>query len=141
MLGSMGWDGRERRAAKRYGVKDSLLVYRKGGILAWLAPASPVYLLLDVSPRGAHFICRTELPAGQRLRISIDAPALRGTLRAAGRVAWTRRSESHDAWHTGVAFEPLRGRPAALLKNLLDGAILDQIDISTKSYMKQIEKL
>lgn len=137
----MSWSGPDRRASKRYGVKESLLVYRKGGLLAFLRPPSPVYIVLNLSPGGCHFISREELAAGQPLRLSIQPSGVRGTIRVAGRVVWSRRSEAHDAWHAGVAFAGLSARAAKLVKAALDGALLENIEISTKAYMKQIEKL
>jgi len=137
----MGWDGKDKRGHKRYGVRDSTVVFRKGGFFAFAKPASPTYLLLNLSVTGCHFICREELAIGTRLFLTIDTPAGRSSIRARGVTVWARRSDAQDAWHIGVTFTKVGARSKNLLKNLLDGAILDNIEISTRAYMKQIEKL
>jgi hypothetical protein len=137
----MGWDGKERRRRKRYGVKNSLLRYRKGGILAFLFPPSPKYLVLNFSEIGAHFITREELPAGLSLRVSMEAPHIKGGIHASARVVWCRKSEEINAYRVGVEFGPVGGRSRGVLKNLLDSAILENVEISTKVYLKEIERL
>ncbi|MBI2933226.1 MAG: PilZ domain-containing protein [Planctomycetes bacterium] len=137
----MGWDGGNRRRKKRYALKNSALRYRKGGLLAFLFPSSAKYLLLNFSETGAHFISREELKPGQRLRLAIEAPSLRGTIHVPARVTWCRRSSEINAYRVGVRFGTLGGRSKVLLKNLLDSAILENIEISTKVYLKEIERL
>ena len=137
----MSWDGKERRRKKRYGIRNCTLVYRKGGLLAWLRPGSPKYLILNVSALGCHFISREELPCGQNILLSIEAPKLVGAIRARGRVIWTLPSKDMPAFHAGVEFSGVSGRSSLLLKNLLDSAILEKVEIPTTIYMKEIEKL
>ncbi len=137
----MGWDGRERRRKKRYGVKSSVVRYRKGGLLAFLKPPSPAYLLLNFSELGAHFITREELAPRRPLLLSIDAPSTAGTARVRGATVWTRKSEELGAFRVGVEFGALSERSERILKRMLDGAILDSVEISTKAYLKEIERL
>jgi hypothetical protein len=62
-------------------------------------------------------------------------------VRAKGRVIWSRKSDQLDAYHVGVEFTGLSGRSRHVLKLMLDGALLENVDISTRVYMKEIEKL
>ncbi len=138
----MGWDGTERRRRKRYAVKNSTLRYRKGaGLFAFLMPPSPRYLVLNFSELGLHFITREEMRPGQGLRISMDAPGVRGTIGAPGRVVWCRKSEEINAFRVGCEFGAMGGGSKRVLKNLLDSAILENVEISTKIYLKEIERL
>lgn len=137
----MGWDGKERRRRKRYAVKNSALRYRRGGPIWFVMPASPKYLVLNFSEVGCHFITREELAPGQSLRLAIEAPNVRGTIAAPARVVWCRKSEEINAYRVGVEFGSLASRSRAVLKNLLDSAILENVEISTKVYLKEIERL
>lgn len=137
----MSWDGQERRARKRYGVRDSTVRYRKGGWASFLRPSSSKYHLLNVSEGGCHFITRDELPVGTELSLSMEAPGVRGVIRARGRVVWSRSSTEAGAWRVSVRFDPLGSRARALLKRILDGSILERVEVSTKMYLKGIEKL
>jgi len=137
----MGWDGKERRQKKRYGIKSSTLRYRKGGLLAILMPPSPRYLLLNVGESGAHFITKEELAAGQPLRLSMEAPAVKGSIVVAAEIVWTRKSEEINAFRVGVRFKPFSEGARRKLKTVLDGAILENVEISTKVYIKEIERL
>lgn len=137
----MGWDGKDRRRRKRYGVKDSTLTYRKGGLLSFLMPPSARYLLLNVSELGAHFITRDDLAVGQALKLSVSAPQSRGTVHATARVVWSRKSEELHAYRVGVEITGLSEGARRRLKVLLDGAILENVELSTKVYLKEIERL
>jgi c-di-GMP-binding flagellar brake protein YcgR len=137
----MSWDGKERRRKRRYAVKNSTVRYRKGGMLALLFPPSRKYLLLNFSEIGCHLITAEELRPGQMLRLSIDAPNLRGTIAAQARIVWCRKSEEIHAHRVGCEFASLGAGSKALLKNLLDSAILENVEISTKVYLKEIERL
>lgn len=137
----MTWDGRERRAHRRYGVKGSVVRWRPGPPIGWVSPASEPHLLIDVSSDGCHFLSKIQLPPGKRLSLSIEAPSTDAPARAAGFVAWTRRSEEHDAWHTGIAMKPSSPSSATRLKIFLDGAVLDRVEITTRRYLKESGKL
>ncbi len=137
----MTWDGKERRQKKRYGIKGSTLRYRKGGFFAFLMPPSPRYLLLNVSETGAHFITKEELAVGQALRLSLDASQVRGSIVVASTVIWARKSEDINAFRVGVKFAPLGDTARKRLKTVLDSAVLENVEISTKVYLKEIERL
>ena len=137
----MSWDGKERRSHRRYGVKGSVVRWRPGPPIGWVAPASPPHILIDLSSDGCHFISKAELRPGKRMSLSIEAPHVDGAARAAGFVAWSRRSEEHDAWHTGIAMKPRHGVSALRLKTVLDGAVLDHIEITTRHYLKEMGRL
>ncbi len=137
----MSWDGKERRAHRRYGVKGSVVRWRPGPPIGWVSPASAPHILIDLSPDGCHFVSHVELRPGKRLSLAIDAPPGDVTARAVGSVAWSRRSEEHDAWHTGVLMRPRTPAAAARLKIVLDGAVLDRIEITTRRYLKEMGRL
>ena len=137
----MVWKGKERRSKKRYGIKNSTLRYRRGGLLSILRAHSPRYLLLNVSETGCHFITKEELGEGEPISLSLEAPKLTGTIRVRGEVIWCRKSEDINAYRVGIKLGNLGGRSHNLLKSLLDSAILENVEISTKVYLKEIEKL
>jgi c-di-GMP-binding flagellar brake protein YcgR len=131
----------ERRKKRRYGVRGSVVRYKKGGILSFINPSSPKYLVINISELGLSFMTKEKLNEGEQLALSISAPKLEGTIRARGKVTWVKKSEEFDAYRVGADFTSLEGRSKSLLKNMLDSAILDSIDITTKIYLKEIEKL
>ncbi|HTF56189.1 MAG TPA: PilZ domain-containing protein [Planctomycetota bacterium] len=137
----MSWDGIERRRHRRYGVKGSTLRWRPGAPLGWVAPASAPHILIDLCPAGCRFISKRELAPGRALSLAIEAPPARATVRAAGRVAWSRRSEELDAWHTGISMKARNSGSAERLKIVLDGAVLERIEITTRRYLKEMGKL
>jgi hypothetical protein len=137
----MTWDGAERRGHRRYGVKGSTLRWRPGAPLGWVSPASVPHILIDLCPVGCRFISKRELSPGRSLSIAIEAPPARAPVRASGRVAWSRRSEELDAWHTGIALKPRNAASAERLKIVLDGAVLERIEITTRRYLKEMGKL
>ena len=63
------------------------------------------------------------------------------TVSANGFVAWSRKSDRLDAYRIGIQFTRVTGRSKILLQKLLDSALLENIDITTKVYLKEIEKL
>src|SRR5262245_6180158 len=137
----MSWDGRERRAHRRYGVKGSVVRWRPGPPIGWVSPSSAPHILIDLSADGCHFVSKVQLPPGKKLALSIEAPSVPAPARATGIVSWSRRSEEHDAWHTGVAMRPRSPLAATRLKNVLDGAVLDRIEITTRRYLKEMDRL
>lgn len=135
------WDGTERRAHVRYGVKGSSVQYRKAGLLAFLNAFSPKYLLLNLSLGGLYFIARDELRPGARLDLVLEAPLAAVPIRARGRVVWNRKSSDHRAWRTGVRFLGLSERNRKLLRHVLDNTVIRKVDVSTSIYLKEIERL
>lgn len=137
----MSWDGVEKRKHKRYGVRGSTIRFKKGGILAFLNSASTRYLVLNMSEGGLHFISKDELQVGQRITITLEAPSLEGTVKGKGTVVWVRKSHEHAAFRVGVKFTGFDQRSKFRLRHILDNAILERVDITTKIYLKEIEKL
>jgi hypothetical protein len=133
----MTWNGSERRAHRRYGVKGSIVRWRPGPPIGWVSPASPPHVLIDLSADGCHFVSKVRLRPGKRVSLLIEAPKAPVAARAAGFVAWSRRSEEHDAWETGIAMTPRTPAAAGRLKSVLDGAVLDRIEITTRHYVKE----
>jgi hypothetical protein len=121
----MGWNGQERRQKRRYGVKGSTIRYRKGRWLSFLKAPSPLYLLLNFSEIGAHFISKEALAPGRPLSVVMTGPVSGGSAFVAATAVWSRKS----------------ARAARVLKLMLEGALLDNVEISTKSYLKEIERL
>ncbi|MHC4605388.1 MAG: PilZ domain-containing protein [Planctomycetota bacterium] len=137
----MDWEGKERRGKKRYGIKSSTVRYRRGGLFSMLHPASPRYLLLNVSESGCHFITKEEIAVGEGVQLTLEAPKMSGTIRAKGDVVWCHRSEEINAFRVGIRFSSLGSPARGLLKKLLDNAILENVEISTRVYLKEIQKL
>jgi c-di-GMP-binding flagellar brake protein YcgR len=136
----MAWDGVERRGRKRYGVKDAIVRYKKG-LLSFLAPASQKYLVLNLSETGLEFITKEQVHEGRKLTVLVSAPPVRGTVHARGRVIWIRKSQEQDAFRVGLEFTSISDRSRAYLKALLDSAVVDSIEISTRVYLKELDKL
>ena len=136
----MGWDGRERRKQKRYGLRDSLIRYKRGSFVSFLLPLSPRYLLLNFSKGGCHFISRQDLPPGFFLNLRMEVPD-KGAFSAKGTVAWSKKSKRLDAYRMGIRFSHLTAKSRNVLQKLLDSALLENIDITTKVYLKEIDRL
>lgn len=137
----MCWDGTERRRHKRQGIRGSIVRFKPSSLFSFLAPYSEKLLLLDFSEGGCHFIAKTPLEPGTALDLELEAPRIRGAVHARGRVVWSRRSEHNDVYHAGVEITSISSGSRRVLKNMLDGALLDNVDISTRTYLKEIEKL
>lgn len=135
------WDGNERRKTKRYGVKNSTVRYHRAGVLSFLANYSDRYLLLNISEGGLHFITRDELPAGAALAIQLEFPSLDSALKVKGKVVWTAKSKEHDAFRTGVRITAISDKVRRLLRHVLDNTLLDNVKVSTGTYLKEIERL
>lgn len=137
----MSWDGRERRRKKRYGVKDAVVRYRKHPPFGLLFPPSDRYLVINLSQTGIAFITRDRLEEGVRLGLTLHAPPARVPIRAGGRVVWVHKSDRQDAFRVGVRFTRMSERARNVLKAVLDNAVIDSVDISTRVYLKELERL
>ena len=49
--------------------------------------------------------------------------------------------ERHRKKRYGIRFATVSGRSRTLLKSMLDAAILENVEISTKVYFKEVERL
>lgn len=137
----MSWDGVERRDKKRFGVKGSTVQHRSAGVLGWFENFSPRYLILNMSESGLHFITKNELKEGAVLALRIQAPPLEEPIGARARVIWCRKSSEHNAFRVGMQFTALSADERLRLKGVLDNAILDKVDMTTRQFLKEIEKL
>lgn len=137
----MPWDGVERRKTKRYGVKNSIISYKRGGLFSVLSPPSDKYLVLNISQGGCSFITREELSPGSNLVLFIEQQRIKRILKVGARVIWCKKSETVNAFRVGVEFSSLNSATKALLKSLLDSALVENVEISTKIYLKELEKL
>ncbi len=135
------WNGQEKRKKKRYGVRGSTVQYKKKSLLAMLKSPSARFLVLDMSEGGLHFVTREPLQPGQVLLMDIAAPDREEPVSARGRVVWVRKSLDVEAFHVGVEFVKMSSKNAAGLKNVIENAVLDRVEMSTKVYLKQIDKL
>lgn len=135
------WGSSERRGKRRYGLKGCSVSYKKGGLLSILDTGSPKYLVLNVSEGGLHFIAKDDLKLGKTLQVCIEAPGLEDGIRIRGKVAWCQKSKEHDAFRVGIEFRGMSRKASVRLRNMLDNAVLDKIDITTRLYLKEIERL
>ncbi len=131
----------ERRRKKRFGVKGCTVRYRRTGFAGFFAEPSPRYLVLNISEQGLHFISKEEIKEGESYTLLIDAPGMQEPVEAAGRVVWIRKSAEFNAFRVGIEFNSVRAADKPRLKALLDNAVLDKIDMATKMYLKEIQKL
>jgi hypothetical protein len=133
---------KDKRKSRRFGVKNSTVNYKKAGIPHSLfSGESPAYLILNMSETGIHFITKESLQVGTVLRLNRGAPNLDNRISTKARVIWVRKSEEHDAYRVGVEFTKISRKSKSLLKNVIDNAILDNVELSTKIYLKEIERL
>ena len=138
----MVWDGIERRRLKRFGLKGCTVQYKPARWWELFSLLSDRYLVLNISQGGLHFIAEEELTPGKQILLEITAPVLSsGVAHTLARVVWTKKSEQHNAYHIGVEFLKMSKQSRVRLKLILDNALLDQIDISTKIYLKEVDKL
>jgi len=135
------WDRSDRRGEKRFGVKDAAVRYVRGGWLSFLNAASRRYYLLNLSLGGCHFIAMEELKEGEPLKLLIEAPLAPAPLQASGRVAWVKKSKDFEAWRVGVEFLRMAEKHRRSLKFVLDNTILKKVDMSTRTYLRDIEHL
>lgn len=137
----MGWDGANRRKNKRYGIKSSTVHYRKG-FLPFMGTRSEPLLLLNVSKSGCHFMTRESLPLEQKLALKIEAPQLSSALNVQARVTWIKASsQAKGMYRVGLEFSRVSPTARKKLKQLLDNAVLENVEITTRVYMKELEKL
>jgi c-di-GMP-binding flagellar brake protein YcgR len=135
------WDGVDRRKGKRFGVKDATVTYVRGGLFSFLNPLSERYYLLNLSLEGCYFITRSALKEGESLKLTIEVPLAPTPIQARGRVAWVRKSKDFEAWRVGVEFNRLSEKHRKHLQFVLDNTILRKVDVSTRTYLRDIERL
>lgn len=138
----MTWDAVERRKHKRLGIKGCIVQYKSAKCFGIFSMLSNRYLVLNISPIGLSFISKEEFELGDKLFLFVTAPLLNGNIiRVNGRVIWTKESPQYHAYRIGIKLlSPVR-RARQRLKIILDNALLDQINISTRVYLKEIDKL
>ncbi len=137
----MVWDGAERRRKKRYGIKDAIVRYKRAGLFSFIRGTSQKYLLLNICELGLGFITKEPVRENEDLVLYVSGPRVFGTIRATGRVVWVKKSEHQEAYRVGVEFYGIRGRALDPLKTLLESAVIDSVEISTRVYLKEIDKL
>ena len=137
----MTWDGKDRRKTKRYGVKDSSVQYCRAGLFSFFRNFSDRYLLLNISEGGLHFITKDELSIGSTYKIHLQFRSIGYPLRIHGRVVWTRKSLEHDAYRSGLQITKISDKARRVLRHVLDNTLLDNVKISTGTYLKEINRL
>ena len=137
----MGWDGKERRAKKRYALPECTVRFSPGSALAFLRPYSGRYLLTNLGEGGIGFMTGESLRQGELLRIQVESPHLPRGWTCKGRVAWAKKSEREEAWRVGLAILKISESSAALLKHLLDKSLLEKQEVSTSLFLKKIKRL
>lgn len=136
----MNWNGEERREYKRFGVKRLGIQYSRAGLFAFLTGMSDRYLVLSIGEGGLLFMTKEQLTPGQKLKVRVNLPDV-DSIKGAATVVWTAKSSDHDAWRVGVQFQVLNAGNRRRLKNLIDTAVLDRIDVSTSIYLREVERL
>ncbi len=138
----MGWDGTERREMRRFGVKRLGITYSKTRLLAFASSYSEKYLVLNVSEGGMYFMTKEELAVGQNVAVRLDTPkAPEMIVKGTAEVMWKTKSQDHEAWKVGVQFSKLSDKALTRLRELIGGAILDKVDVSTTIYLREVERL
>lgn len=130
-----------RRNRRRFGVKGCTVRYRRAGLGGFFSEYSTRLLVLDISDAGLHFITKDEPRMGQIWALQIEAPGTNEPIQARARAVWVRKSTDHHAFHVGLRFDGVDKDDQPRLKALLDNALLDKIDMGTKMYLKEIERL
>ncbi len=138
----MSADNKERRRHKRYGIKGCTVQYKPASLLRFFNLPSERFLVLDLSPHGVHFITKESFKKGTKLLLNISAPLLKDEIiQAKGHVVWIKKSKELDAYSIGLEFTSLSKPDQNRLKFLVDNAVMDKIDVSTRIYLKEVEKL
>jgi hypothetical protein len=137
----MPWDGIERRRKKRYGIQGCTVEFKRRHPLDFLKNYSRKHLVLNMSELGCCFITKEHFREGNKLRMKITAPGVSGSIIATGRVVWSRKSENIDAYRIGVEFFTMDDNSKKRMKIMLDNAVLESVEVSTRIYLKEIEKL
>jgi Tfp pilus assembly protein PilZ len=131
------YSGVERRKRKRYGIKGSTICYKKG----LFSSASDLYLMLNTSETGLMFISQEELPLGKKMTCTLGFEELEGTIQIAGKVIWTRKSQTHQAYRTGIQLLKISETDLQKLRIILSNTIGDTLQIETGVFLKEIRKL
>lgn len=133
----------ERRKTKRYGIKGSTILVKEPNILSFLAQARGPYPLLNLSEGGCCFVTTREPKVGQEMALTISAPPVKNTISVRGKVVWTKKLmvDNLQGFRVGIAFSNLSDSNKRILKVVLDNAILDSVEVSTRLILKEIEKL
>jgi c-di-GMP-binding flagellar brake protein YcgR len=138
----MIWDGTEHRRHKRVGVKGCTVQYKLTRWFGLFSSFSNRYLVLNISQGGLSFISKEEINPGTKIYLLINAPLLNNHgITITGVVVWSKKSAQMDAYRLGIKFTRLSKRASQRLRIILDNALLDHIDISTKVYLKEVDKL
>lgn len=137
----MAWNGTERRAAKRYGVRNSAVRYSKGGLLGLIAGKSARFLILNMCEGGMHFICPQELQVGAALSLEMTAPVVDTPFKASAVITWRLPASLKDAWRIGVRFTNVSKTDMQKLKHAINSSVQERIDITTTYYFIESNKL
>jgi len=138
----MSWDGAERRNYKRAGIKGCTLQYKSAKCFGLFSTLSNRYLVLNIGQAGLCFISKEAVNEGDKLLFSITAPLLNSNaINLKGLVIWAKKSSQYEAYRCGIKFTSISNHAIKKLKFILDNALLDQIDIPTGIYLKEVDKL
>lgn len=133
----------EKRKKKRYGIKGSTISVKEPHILSFLAQGKGPYPLLNLSENGCCFVTTKEPKLGQDIALTISAPPVKNTIGVKGKVVWTKKLmvDNLQGFRVGIAFSELPDSNKRILKVVLDNAILDSVEVSTRLILKEIDKL
>ncbi|OHB74343.1 MAG: hypothetical protein A2Z34_00405 [Planctomycetes bacterium RBG_16_59_8] len=133
-------DEQERRRKKRYGIRESTVRFQQGKILSFLKSRSAKYLIVNISSKGLTFYSKEALVINETLRMKIESPKCAEPITVHGRVAWVVKATEMEAYRVGVEFQGTSDKARSDLKKLLDSAILDDVEVDKKTFLKEIEK-
>lgn len=137
----MAWNGQERRGKKRYAVSESTVRFAPGSAFAFLKPYSGRYILTDLSESGMGFMSGEPLREGDLLKVQVETPGLPKAWSCRGKVIWSRKSGTEEAWRVGFAILKIGEGDAVRLKHLLDKSLLAKQEVSTSLFLKKIKRL
>ena len=56
-------------------------------------------------------------------------------------MVWSSKSKEHDAFRTGIRITSINDKARKLLRHVLDNTLLDNVKVSTATYLREIERL
>lgn len=138
----MPGDKKEHRRHKRYGIKSCTVQHKIASFLGLFGRSSEKYLVLDISPNGLNFISKESFKKQTQISLIITAPILKEeTIHTKGKVVWVKKSPGLNVYGIGIEFVSIGKSDRNKLKRVVDNAIQDKIDISTRVDLKKADPL
>jgi len=90
---------------------------------------------------GLHFITRKELKAGDKVKLEVHAPKVAKPIALKAQVVWVHETSQAGAFRVGVSFLSLSRQNKDQLRQMLDTALMEKVDINTVLYLKHLDRL